>query len=262
MAWLVCGRAGFELRSVPSKRVSDDSEGPWVARSIANDSGELLFILLTHPQESLGGRPASGPRGVGAGGGEGSRDEKAPITFSQVCLRLPARTPLTPSFPALSKTGEAHSLPCFPPRSSAINVVKILRVLRVLRPLRAINRAKGLKVRGQPEQGRGPVSISQLWMAGAKLGGGVGCREEAAVGRVAALLQPGLTCRFSSPTSRSMTGSRSESELLSKTLAKGDPVATRSLYSHPTKWGGSGAFVPVVNQSPMGPLCSPGFHPM
>lgn len=34
------------------------------------------------------------------------------------------------------------------PRSSAISVVKILRVLRVLRPLRAINRAKGLKVRG------------------------------------------------------------------------------------------------------------------
>lgn len=33
-------------------------------------------------------------------------------------------------------------------RSSAISVVKILRVLRVLRPLRAINRAKGLKVRG------------------------------------------------------------------------------------------------------------------
>lgn len=42
----------------------------------------------------------------------------------------------------------------------------------MLRPLRAINRAKGLKVRGQPEQGRGPVSISQLWMAGAKLGEG------------------------------------------------------------------------------------------
>ena len=32
--------------------------------------------------------------------------------------------------------------------SSQFSVVKILRVLRVLRPLRAINRAKGLKVRG------------------------------------------------------------------------------------------------------------------
>lgn len=43
----------------------------------------------------------------------------------------------------------SSSLPPFClPRSSAISVVKILRVLRVLRPLRAINRAKGLKVRG------------------------------------------------------------------------------------------------------------------
>lgn len=44
------------------------------------------------------------------------------------------------------------------PRSSAISVVKILRVLRVLRPLRAINRAKGLKVRGaqRDPRGRGP----------------------------------------------------------------------------------------------------------
>lgn len=38
--------------------------------------------------------------------------------------------------------------PSAAPRSSSISVVKILRVLRVLRPLRAINRAKGLKVRG------------------------------------------------------------------------------------------------------------------
>ena len=41
------------------------------------------------------------------------------------------------------------------PRSSAISVVKILRVLRVLRPLRAINRAKGLKVRGAQRDPRG-----------------------------------------------------------------------------------------------------------
>lgn len=42
-----------------------------------------------------------------------------------------------------------HLSSAFPLRSSAISVVKILRVLRVLRPLRAINRAKGLKVRGR-----------------------------------------------------------------------------------------------------------------
>ena len=34
-------------------------------------------------------------------------------------------------------------------RDSQFSVVRILRVLRVLRPLRAINRAKGLKVRGK-----------------------------------------------------------------------------------------------------------------
>ena len=46
------------------------------------------------------------------------------------------------------------------PRSSAISVVKILRVLRVLRPLRAINRAKGLKVRGAQRDPRGKGSPS------------------------------------------------------------------------------------------------------
>lgn len=46
------------------------------------------------------------------------------------------------------------------PRSSTISVVKILRVLRVLRPLRAINRAKGLKVRGAQRDPRGKGSPS------------------------------------------------------------------------------------------------------
>lgn len=85
---------------------------------------------------------------------------------------LPARTLLTTFFAALPKTQEAHSLPCFSPRSSAINVVKILRVLRVLRPLRAINRAKGLKVRGglsgshQHLLPPTPAAAASLWAAG------------------------------------------------------------------------------------------------
>lgn len=84
----------------------------------------------------------------------------------------------------------------------------------------------------------------------------MGCREEAGVGPVAARLRPGLTCRFSGPTSRSMTGSRSESELLSKAFAKGDPVATRSLYSYPTKWGVSGAVALRLTRAQWG-LCVP-----
>lgn len=46
------------------------------------------------------------------------------------------------------RLGAPSALAPAAPSSSSISVVKILRVLRVLRPLRAINRAKGLKVRG------------------------------------------------------------------------------------------------------------------
>lgn len=90
-------------------------------------------------------------------------------------LSLPGQT-LTTVFPALPNTGEAHPLPCFFRRSSAINVVKILRVLRVLRPLRAINRAKGLKVRRAGQGGKPPSrSLSQSvdWRSPAEVWGGL-----------------------------------------------------------------------------------------
>lgn len=110
--------------------------------------GELLCILFNHPQESPGGRRASGPHGVGAGSREGPRMRKPPLHFHRFSGVTCQDTPY-PIFCCFAKNRRS-SLPALllSPRSSAINVVKILRVLRVLRPLRAINRAKGLKVIG------------------------------------------------------------------------------------------------------------------
>jgi len=79
------------------------------------------------------------------------------VTFAWLCHPLPLTPgPSLASMAAwwgcarLSWAGESPLLSsAFLLRSSAISVVKILRVLRVLRPLRAINRAKGLKVRGR-----------------------------------------------------------------------------------------------------------------
>ena len=74
----------------------------------------------------------------------------------------------------LAWAGESpHLSSAFLLRSSTISVVKILRVLRVLRPLRAINRAKGLKVRGRLGLGvLGPCKSSQevLWQASCPVG--------------------------------------------------------------------------------------------
>lgn len=82
------------------------------------------------------------------------------VTSACLCHPLPfAPGPsLVPGCPVgLCQAGRGGELPhlssAFLLRSSTISVVKILRVLRVLRPLRAINRAKGLKVRGRLGRG-------------------------------------------------------------------------------------------------------------